>query len=50
MPVTIKVKFRFELAILCTIFNMATSNLKQNYHVEQKKKKKNEASRCHCIK
>ena len=25
-PVTFKVKFMFELAILCIVFNMATSN------------------------
>ena len=40
MPVTFKVKFMFELAILYIIFNMAASNLNKMIIYNKKKKTK----------
>ena len=42
LAVSFKIKFMFELAILDIVFNMETSNIKQNDHLQQK----NESRRC----
>ena len=46
LPVTFKVKFMFELALLHIIFNMATSNNKMGIYISYI----NEAPRYRCVK